>query len=154
MNVINVFDRAAEILLIEDNLGDVLLTKEAFRAVHFKYNLHIAKDGDEALQMLEQQGRFNKIPKPDLILLDLNLPKIDGRKVLEKIKSNITLRDIPVIILSGSDAESDITKSYDLHANSYVVKPDNFDDLVEIVASIENFWFEQQDCNPSKNTMH
>lgn len=154
MNVIDVSDRAAEILLIEDNLGDVLLTKEAFRVAHFKYNLHIAKDGAEALQMLEKQGRFNKIPKPDLILLDLNLPKIDGREVLEKIKSNITLKDIPVIVLSGSDAESDITKSYDLHANSYIVKPDNFDDLVEIIASIENFWFEQQDSSSTDNTVH
>lgn len=154
MNVIDVSGRAAEILLIEDNLGDVLLTKEAFREAHFKYNLHIAKDGAEALQMLEQQGRFNKIPKPDLILLDLNLPKIDGREVLEKIKSNVTLKDIPVIVLSGSDAESDITKSYDLHANSYIVKPDSFDDLVEIVASIENYWFEQQDTSSTDNTVH
>lgn len=154
MNVIDVSGRAAEILLIEDNLGDVLLTKEAFREAHFKYNLHIAKDGAEALQMLEQQGRFNKTPKPDLILLDLNLPKIDGREVLEKIKSNVTLKDIPVIVLSGSDAESDITKSYDLHANSYIVKPDSFDDLVEIVASIENYWFEQQDTSSTDNTVH
>lgn len=154
MNVVDVSNRAAEILLIEDNLGDVLLTKEAFRAAHFKYNLHIAKDGEEALQMLEKQGRFDNHPKPDLILLDLNLPKVDGREVLEKIKSNMILKDIPVIVLSGSEAESDITKCYDLHANSYIVKPENFDDFVEIVESIENYWFESRDCETVDKDVH
>ncbi len=147
-------NRVAEILLIEDNLGDVLLTKEAFRSTHFKYNLRIAKDGDEALKMLSRQGQFNESPLPDLILLDLSLPKIDGREVLEKIKNNSTLKDIPVIILSGSAAESDMTSSYDLHANSYVVKPDNFDDLKEIVTSIENYWFNKQNHNTLDKTIH
>ncbi len=154
MNLINVSDRTAEILLIEDNLGDVLLTKEAFRNIQFKHNLYIAKDGEQALQMLKREGKFTNFPKPDMILLDLNLPKIDGREVLEKIKSDITLRDIPVIVLSGSDAESDITTCYDRHANSYVIKPDNFDDLKQVATSIQNYWFEQQDCNLSKNSVH
>ena len=125
-----------------------MLTKEAFRSTHFKYNLRVAKDGDEALKILNRQGKFNESPLPDLILLDLSLPKIDGREVLEKIKTNTELKDIPVIILSGSAAETDMTTSYDLHANSYVVKPDNFEDLKEIVASIENYWFEKEELNP------
>ncbi len=154
MNIINVPNKTADILLIEDNPGDVLLIKEAFRTAQFKYNLHIAKDGDEALKMLEQQGIFDNFPKPDLILLDLNLPKIDGREVLEKLKSDMTLKDIPVIVLSGSDAETDITTSYDLHANSYVIKPDNFDDLKEIIVSIENFWFGQQGYESAGNNVH
>ncbi|QMU60370.1 MAG: response regulator [Gammaproteobacteria bacterium] len=154
MNTINTKNKTAEILLIEDNLGDVLLTKEAFRSSHFKYNLRVAKDGDEALKILSRQGEFTQFPRPDLILLDLSLPKIDGREVLEKIKTSNELKDIPIIILSGSEAESDMTTSYDLHANSYVVKPDNFDDFKEIVASIENFWFKKHDLNESNDTIH
>ena len=154
MITIETKNKTAEILLVEDNLGDVLLTKEAFRGSHFKYNLRIAKDGDEALKILNQQGEFNNLPLPDLILLDLNLPKTDGREVLEIIKKNIELRDIPVIILSGSDRESDMTSSYDLHANSYVVKPDSFEGFKEIVASIENYWFKNQDSNTIDKTIH
>jgi len=154
MNSINIKNKAAEILLIEDNLGDVLLTKEAFRSTHFKYNLRVAKDGDEALKILSRQGKFNQSPLPDLILLDLSLPKVDGREVLEKIKTNTELKDIPVIILSGSAAETDMTTSYDLHANSYVVKPDNFEDFKEIVASIENYWFEKEELTPKGKTIH
>ena len=154
MSVIPTREKIAEILLIEDNVGDVLLTKEAFRHTHFKYNLRIAKDGDEALKILNRSGIDNEFPLPDLILLDLSLPKIDGREVLERIKSNSDLKDIPIIILSGSDAESDMTSSYNLHANSYVVKPDNFDDFKEIVASIENFWFEKYTSTTSDKTLH
>ncbi len=154
MNLINTKDKIAEILLIEDNVGDVLLTKEAFRHTHFKYNLRVARDGDEALQILNRQGKYNDFPIPDLILLDLSLPKIDGREVLEKIKTNSELKDIPVIILSGSQAESDMTCSYDLHANSYVIKPDNFDDFKEIIASIENYWFEKHDSSSEDKTLH
>lgn len=153
MNTI-VTNKSAEILLVEDNPGDVLLTKEAFRTTQFKYNLRIAKDGDEALKMLNRQGEFNNTPLPDLILLDLNLPKINGREVLEKIKANIKLRDIPVIILSGSDRESDMTSSYDLHANSYLVKPDNFDDFKEVVILIENYWFEKQHLKGKDKKFH
>ena len=154
MNLINTKDKIAEILLIEDNAGDVLLTKEAFRHTHFKYNLRVARDGDEALKILNRQGKYNSSPMPDLILLDLNIPKIDGIEVLEKIKTNSELKDIPVIILSGSQAESDMTSSYDLHANSYVIKPDNFDDFKEIIASIENYWFEKYDSNKEDKTLH
>ena len=154
MSVIPTREKIAEILLIEDNVGDVLLTKEAFRHTHFKYNLRIAKDGDEALKILNRSGTDNEFPLPDLILLDLSSPKIDGREVLERIKSNSDLKDIPIIILSGSDAESDMTSSYNLHANSYVVKPDNFDDFKEIVASIENFWFEKYTSSTSDKTLH
>jgi CheY-like chemotaxis protein len=144
----------AEILLIEDNVGDVLLTKEAFRTSQFKHNLSIAKDGEEALKRLCQQDEYYNAPLPDLILLDLSLPKIDGREVLEKIKNNTMLKDIPVIVLSGSSAETDMTSSYDLHANSYVIKPDNFDDFKEIVTSIENYWLNKQDKNTSYITIH
>ena len=154
MKLIDVSKRAAEILLIEDNIGDVYLTKEAFKSVHFKYNLHIAKNGEQALQMLRRDGKFNNCPKPDLILLDLNLPKVDGREVLDNIKSDTSLRDIPVIVLSGSKSESDITTSYNLHANSYVVKPDNFEDYMEIVTSIENFWFDLRGQEASDKTIH
>ncbi len=154
MSTINVSNKTAEILLIEDNPGDILLTKEAFRNTHFKHNLRIARDGNEALEILSRQGEFNDFPLPDLILLDLSLPKIDGREVLEKIKKDTNLKDIPVIILSGSAAESDMTSSYDLHANSYVVKPDNFDDFKEIITSIENYWFEKQDSNINDKTIH
>ncbi len=154
MNLIDTRNRRAEILLIEDNPGDVLLTKKAFRSSQFNCNLHIAKDGEQALQMLYRKKPYTRIPKPDLILLDLNLPKIDGRELLDEIKTDKNLRDIPVIILSGSDAISDITTSYDLHANSYLVKPDNFNDLKEIVLSIENFWFEQKATTPINNIIH
>ena len=154
MSKISTKEKIAEILLIEDNVGDVLLTKEAFRHTHFKYNLRIAKDGAEALKILNRKGKYNGTPLPDLILLDLSLPKVDGREVLEKIKSNTNLREIPVIILSGSEAESDMTSSYNLHANSYVVKPDNFDDFKEIATSIENFWFEKHQSKFSEKTIH
>lgn len=154
MNVKHNKNDSAEILLIEDNIGDVLLTKEAFRTTHFKYNLRVAKDGEEALKLLNKQGKYIDNPLPDLILLDLSLPKIDGREVLEKIKSNHKLKDIPVIILSGSAADSDMTSSYDLHADSYVVKPDNFDDFKEIATSIENYWFGKQSLDLFKKTIH
>jgi len=154
MNIRNPNNKTAEILLIEDNPGDILLTKEAFRNTHFKHNLRIARDGDEALKILCRQGEFNNLPLPDLILLDLSLPKVDGREVLEKIKTSTELRNIPVIILSGSAAESDMTASYDLHANSYVVKPDNFDDFKEIITSIENYWFEKKNSSTNDKTIH
>ena len=154
MNLINIKNRAAEILLIEDNPGDILLTKEAFRYAQFDFNLHVARDGDEALKMLGKEGMYSELPIPDLILLDLNLPKIDGREVLSKIRKDKYLKDIPVIILSGSDSELDITTSYDLHANYYHVKPDNFSDLKEIILSIENFWFENSNHSSTKTSIH
>ena len=154
MNLTITNNEIAEILLIEDNHGDVLLTKEAFRYTKFSYNLRVAKDGDEAIKILKRKGKYRELPLPDLILLDLNLPKINGREVLDKIKTDNELKDIPVIILSGSKAESDMTASYDLHANSYIVKPDNFDDFKEIVTSIENFWFENLKTDENIQTIH
>ena len=154
MNSISTHGKTAEILLVEDNIGDVLLTEEAFRYTKFSYNLRVAKDGDEAIKILKRKGKYHELPLPDLILLDLNLPKIDGREVLDKIKTDSELKDIPVIILSGSKAESDMTASYDLHANSYIVKPDNFDDFKEIVTSIENFWFKNLKTNENEQSIH
>ena len=154
MSTINIKNKPAEILLIEDNIGDVLLTKEAFQKTQFEYNLRIAKDGAEALKILYREDQYNNYPLPDLILLDLNLPKVDGREVLEQIKTDHNLKNIPVIVLSGSEAESDMTSSYNLHANSYVVKPDNFDDFIEIVTSIENYWFEKNSVNVPEKTIH
>lgn len=133
--------RPIEILLVEDNPGDIILTKEAFADAKIKNNIHIAKDGEEALSYLNRLNGFEQSIKPDLILLDLNLPKIDGREVLDSIKSNETLCHIPVVVLTSSEAEQDILETYELHANSYVVKPINLDQFVNVIQAIENFWF-------------
>jgi CheY-like chemotaxis protein len=132
--------RPAELLLVEDNYGDVLLTREACENARLPANLAVAGDGEEALAMLRREGRYANHPRPDLILLDLNLPRMDGREVLETIKSDPALLRIPVIVLTSSAAEIDVLKSYDLKANSYIVKPVNFDRLEQVVASIESFW--------------
>ena len=147
-------NKPTEILLVEDNPGDVLLTKEAFKTTHLKYNLRVAKDGEEALHILKKQGKYNNFPLPDLILLDLNLPKVSGKEVLENIKGSQELKHIPVIILSGSEAESDMTSSFDLHANSYIVKPNNFNDLKEIITSIESHWLQASNITPTDKTLH
>jgi len=133
--------RPAELLLIEDNYGDVLLTREAFRNGKLSNNLAVADGGEVALAMLRREGDYADQATPDLILLDLNLPGLDGREVLEAIKSDPELRRIPVIVLSSSKAEIDILKTYELGANGYIVKPVTFQRLQEIVASIESFWF-------------
>ena len=132
--------RSAELLLVEDNYGDVLLTREACQNAKMPNNLTVAGDGEEALAMLRREGRYAGHPRPDLILLDLNLPRMDGREVLQTIKSDPALQRIPIIVLTSSAAEIDVLKSYDLKANSYIVKPVDFDRLQEIVASIESFW--------------
>jgi two-component system, chemotaxis family, response regulator Rcp1 len=132
--------RPAELLLVEDNYGDVLLTREACRKAKMPNNLSVAGDGEEALSMLRREGRHADHPRPDLILLDLNLPRMDGREVLHTIKSDPALQRIPVFVLTSSAAEIDVCKSYDLKANSYIVKPVEFDRLQEIVASTESFW--------------
>ena len=134
--------RPAELLLIEDNFGDVHLTREAFRSARVNNNLAVARDGEEAMAMLRRTGGFADQPTPDVILLDLNLPRMDGREVLQAIKGDPDLRRIPVIILSSSKAEVDILKTYDLGANGYIVKPVTFERLQDIVASIETFWFQ------------
>ena len=133
--------RAIEILLVEDNPGDVLLTEEAFSAAKIWNNIHVARDGEEALAYLNKESGFADAVKPDLILLDLNLPKIDGREVLDRVKSDEVFRRIPVVVLTSSAAEQDIIKTYDLHANSYVVKPIDLDQFVNVVNAVENFWF-------------
>ena len=134
------FSRPVEILLVEDNPGDVRLTREALREGKVRNNLHVAADGVEALHFLRKEGRFADAVRPDLILLDLNLPKKDGREVLEDIKSDPDLRYIPVVVLTSSQAEQDILRAYDLHANSYVNKPTDLDQFIRVFQAIEEFW--------------
>ncbi len=132
--------RPIEILMVEDNPGDVRLTVEALKEGKVRNNLHTVQDGVEALAFLRQQGRYEQTPRPDLILLDLNLPKMNGREVLAEIKEDPDLKRIPVVILTVSKAEEDIIKSYNLHANCYITKPVNLDRFIEVVKSIEGFW--------------
>ena len=129
-----------EILLVEDNPGDVRLTREALRENKVNNNLHVAVDGTEALDFLFRRGKYVDAPHPDLVLLDLNLPKKNGREVLAEVKADPLLRRIPVVILTTSDAEQDILASYDLHANCYITKPVDLDRFIEVVKSIEGFW--------------
>ena len=130
-----------EILLVEDNPGDVELTREALHDSKVHMNLSVAHDGVEALAFLRREGPHAEAPRPDLILLDLNLPRKDGRGVLAEIKAEPELRQIPVVILTSSQAEQDILKAYELHANCYVTKPVDLDQFITIVRSIEQFWF-------------
>ena len=129
-----------EILLVEDNPGDVRLTKEALKEGKVYSNLHWAKDGVEALEFLRRQGKFAAAPRPDIILLDLNLPKKDGREVLSEIKNDENLKRIPVVILTTSKAEEDVLRSYQLHANCYVTKPVDLEKFIGVVESIDKFW--------------
>lgn len=137
----NKTDRVVNILLVEDNPGDVRLTREALKEGKIINSLHVATDGVEALQFLRHEGKFARSPHPDIILLDLNLPKMDGREVLAKIKSDPNLRRIPVVILTTSKAEEDIIKTYDLHANCYITKPVDLEQFLTVVRSVEEFWF-------------
>ena len=130
-----------EILLVEDNPGDVRLTREALHDGKISNRLHHAQDGIEALAFLRGQAPYTGAPRPDLILLDLNLPRMDGREVLEAIKADARLSQIPVVVLTTSKAEEDVLRSYGLHANCYIVKPLDFDRFTEVVNAIENFWF-------------
>lgn len=132
--------RPIEILLVEDNEGDVRLTKEALKEGKVKNNLQVAYDGYEALEYLKREGEYRDRVIPDLILLDLNLPRMDGRELLEKIKEDSDLRRIPVVILTTSKAEEDIVRTYDLHANCYITKPVDLEKFIEVVKSIEDFW--------------
>jgi CheY-like chemotaxis protein len=131
-----------EILLVEDNEGDIGLIEEVLDEAKIRNSLHIAKDGEEAMLFLHGEGRFSGSPRPDVILLDLNLPKKDGREVLREIKEDDVLKNIPVVILTTSGAEKDIHRSYDLHANAYVTKPLDFDQFIIVIKSIANFWLE------------
>ena len=131
---------AIEILLVEDSPGDVRLTREAFKDAKMHINLHVAADGEEAMVFLKREGDSGNAPRPDLILLDLNLPKKDGREVLEEIKGDPTLKSIPVVILTTSASEEDILRSYRLHANCYITKPVDLEGFLKVVKSIDNFW--------------
>ncbi len=132
--------REVNILLVEDNPGDVRLTLEALREGRIANQLHVAQDGEDALAFARRQGRHAGAPRPDLILLDLNLPRKDGREVLEELKNDPELHRIPVIVLTTSSAEQDVLRSYDLHANCFISKPIGYDDFIAAVRSIENFW--------------
>ena len=132
--------RPIEILMVEDNLGDVRLTQEALSEGKVRNHLHVVADGVEALAFLRREGQHAHAPQPDLILLDLNLPKKSGPEVLAEIKADPELRRIPVVILTVSKAEEDVLKSYNLHANCYITKPVNLDQFLEVVKSIEDFW--------------
>jgi chemotaxis family two-component system response regulator Rcp1 len=129
-----------EILLIEDNPGDVRLIVEALKENKLYNNLHVVEDGAAAMAFLHREGEYANTPRPDLILLDLNLPKKDGREVLAEIKSDKALKRIPVVILTTSQAEEDILRTYDLHANCYVTKPVDLDQFIKVVQHIEEFW--------------
>ncbi len=129
-----------EILLVDDNPGDVFLTQEAFREGRFAHRLSIVEDGEEAIQFLRQNGIYHDAPRPDLILLDLNLPKKDGRELLAEIKDDPGLRRIPVVVLTTSDAQQDVSRAYKLRANCYLTKPLQLEDFLQKVRSIEDFW--------------
>ena len=133
--------RPVEILLVEDSPGDIRLTQEALRDAKVKNNLHVARDGVEAMAYLRQEGEQGAEPRPDLVLLDLNLPKKTGHEVLEEIKSDDDLKSIPVVILTVSEADEDIVKSYNLHANSFISKPVDLEQFIKVVNSIDDFWF-------------
>ncbi|HHP7244702.1 MAG TPA: response regulator [Elainellaceae cyanobacterium] len=132
--------RHIEILLVEDSPGDVRLTQEVLQEAKVLNHLYVVQDGVEAMAFLRHEGKFTTAPKPDLILLDLNLPKKDGREVLMDIKSDDTLRRIPVVVLTTSQAEEDILKTYELHGNCYITKPVDLSQFIRVVRSIEDFW--------------
>lgn len=136
----NTYYRPIEILLVEDNPGDARLAIEALKDAKVRNNMSIVEDGVEAMDFLHRKGQYADAPRPDVILLDLNLPKKDGREVLSEIKDDESLRRIPVVVLTVSKAEEDILKSYNLHANCFITKPLDLDQFLEVVKSIEAFW--------------
>jgi len=133
-------DKMIEILLVEDNEPDVGLTRQALKSAKVRNRLWVAEDGVEAMEFLRREGPYADRPRPDLILLDLNLPRKDGRQVLREIKDDAALRQIPVVVLTTSQADEDILRAYDLHANCYITKPVNFDQFIRVVRTIEGFW--------------
>ena len=140
-----------EVLLVEDSPGDVRLTKEAFREANGEIQLHVASDGMEAMAFLRNEGIHIGAPRPDFILLDLNLPRMDGREVLAQIKNDEGLKTIPTIILTTSEAEIDIVKRYELHANCYLSKPVQLDDFEGVVRSINDFWMTKAKLPQQRN---
>jgi CheY-like chemotaxis protein len=135
-------ERLVEILLVEDNLADIRLTQEVFKEGKVRNQLSVVRNGEEALAFLRQEGHFASVLRPDMILLDLNLPRKDGRAVLAEIKADPDLKRIPVIILTTSQAESDLIQTYNLHANCYIVKPVELDQFIEAVKRIQGFWLQ------------
>ena len=133
--------RPVEILLVEDSPADVLITREAFRDARLLNEMHVVEDGVQAMEFLHRAGVYASAPRPDLILLDLNLPRKNGREVLTEVKADPDLKSIPIVILSTSNADEDILNAYDLHANCYVVKPVGFENFYKAVQSIQSFWF-------------
>jgi CheY-like chemotaxis protein len=133
-------NRPIEILLVEDNPGDARLTEEALKEGKVRNNLHMARDGVEAMAFLRREGTYKDAPRPDLVLLDLNLPRKDGREVLAEMKEHSDLRLIPVVVLTTSEAEQDVLRTYELRANCYITKPVDLEKFITIVRSIEDFW--------------
>lgn len=134
-------NKTVNILMVDDSPEDVELTREAFKIGKVRNNLYVVEDGVEAMAFLRSEGKYSETPRPDIILLDWNLPRKNGREVLEEVKSDEELRRIPVVILTASKAEEDILAAYDLHVNCYITKPVNFDQFIKVVKSIEEFWF-------------
>lgn len=132
--------RQIEVLLVEDDPGDVLMTREAFQDYKVANQLHVVQDGAEAMAFLRHEGDYAGAPRPDLVLLDLNLPRMDGREVLQAIKGDPNLASIPVVVLTTSEAEEDVLRSYSLHANAYVTKPVDFERFIEVVRQIDDFF--------------
>lgn len=139
-----------EILLVEDNPGDVRLIEEVLKDGKVRNNMHVVADGVEAMAFLRREGEYAGLSLPDLVLLDLNLPKKDGREVLEEIKKDQELKHIPVVVLTTSKAEQDVLRSYDLHANCYITKPVDLDQFISVVKSIEDFWLSIVKLPPSE----
>ena len=132
--------RLIEVLLVEDDPGDVLLTREAFEHQKVANRLHVVNNGEDAIAFLRRQGEYTEVPEPDLVLLDLNLPGMHGREVLAAIKEDAHLQTIPVVVLTTSEAEEDVLRSYRLHANAYVTKPVDFDRFMQVVRAIDEFF--------------
>ncbi len=132
--------RPIDILLVEDNPGDVVLTREALKQGKVLVNLHVAKDGVDATDFLWRRGAYVGAPRPDIVLLDLNLPRKDGRELLSEMKADPVVRRVPVVVLTTSKAEEDILRTYDLHVNCYVTKPVDFEQFIRVIRSVEEFW--------------
>ncbi|MEV0195452.1 response regulator [Nonomuraea sp. NPDC050691] len=132
--------RPIEVLLVEDDPGDVLLTREAFEFNKVRNRLHVVNDGEQAMAFLRREERYRDVPRPDLVLLDLNLPRMDGMEVLREVKEDQDLRTIPIVILTTSEAEEDILQGYRLHANAYVTKPVDFEQFIRVVRQIDDFF--------------
>ena len=143
--------RLLEILLVEDNPGDARLIKEIYKESKIIKKIHVVEDGVEAIAYLTKKGDFKNRKRPDLILLDLNLPKKDGREVLAEIKENSSLKQIPAVVFTSSKAERDIVKSYENYANCYITKPVGINQFIKVLKAIENFWFSMVELPPNKN---